>query len=122
MKKIISAGVVALVLAGGGVAAAAPANAADLGACKSSTVCVYDGDQYKGANLPLSGYTSYSTLGLLTDKVTSWRNACNAQAFYLGDTIQGARTILQVLSAGWSEPNVGTARNDKADFVAWANS
>jgi hypothetical protein len=70
LKRIAGAATLAATLVGGGIVAAAPANAA----CKASTFCAFDGRSEGGDLLVSSTYTGNGTVDVADNRVASARN------------------------------------------------
>jgi hypothetical protein len=108
----------------GGVAlgGVAPAQA-DVFYCATSTVCVYQNEYMAWVSQGLSGYAGYSDLNAqLHDQASSWINACNTQAFVIGEWRNGSRYTGEYLPAGWYEDRLGpnAGFDNMADYVAQA--
>jgi hypothetical protein len=124
MKHVGTAGLAAVAALAGVALGGVPAQASIYG-CSTSTVCVYSNEYYNqnqaGDSQWASGFTSYTDLNSrLHDQASSWINACNSQAFVIGEWRNGSRFNGEYLPAGWVEDRLGPNANfnDMADYVA----
>ncbi|AJW79783.1 peptidase inhibitor family I36 protein [Clavibacter michiganensis] len=111
LKRIAGAATLAATLVGGGIVAAAPANAA----CKASTFCAFDGRSEGGDLLVSSTYTGNGTVDVADNRVASARNNTTRGYCAVNSLGAGQNQILSRIQAGGAISDL-SPNNDKTDF------